>query len=151
MLDAESREQILDLVHAYAQALDSRQPERVAALFTPDCSFRVFAGDHGQALGREAVEALVGRLLKGLAATSHRISNTVLTPPNDGDDGVDGVDGVSYVYAWHRFADVRPDGHLWGRYLDRFVPHGEGWRIARRELQVAAHRHIDLPWISASP
>lgn len=139
------RLEIVDLVHAYAEAVDDRRDGDVAALFTQDCVFRAFAGPKGEARGRDAVEVLVGRLLGTFRATSHHVSNTRLELI-----GPDGATGRTSLYAWHAFNDERPDGILWGRYVDRFQRVDGAWRIAERELRIAGEQDFPFAWIPMS-
>ncbi len=133
---------IQDVVHAYAEGVDDGDREAVAALFTDDCVFRAFAGPKGTAEGRAAVEVLLGRLLGTFRATSHHVSNLRLDFVGD-----DEATGRTSLHAWHAFVDDRPDGLLWGRYVDRFVRTPDGWRLAERELRIAGERDFPFAWI----
>ncbi len=127
------RQAIVDVIHAYCRNVDLVRPTEVAALFTEDCIV-----DYGPGLGppsRGAAE-LERRLAAGLprfAGTSHHVSNIEV----DFDDTGDAATTTTYLYAWHRYDDGRPDAHLWARYHDRFVRHAPSWRIAERVLRVA--------------
>ena len=52
-----------EAAHRYGAAWASRDPERIAALHTPDTEFRLFVSGVPTAEGRDAVEAAFGSLL----------------------------------------------------------------------------------------
>lgn len=136
------RHEITDLVHAYAQGVDDRAVEAVAALFAEQCVFRAYDRPSGVAHGRPEVAALLGKLLATFEATSHHVSGTRVVLESE-----DSASATTTLYAWHRFREQRPEGHLWGRYLDRFVREGGRWRFAVRELRVTAHQDFEFPWL----
>lgn len=136
------RQAIADVIHAYCRNVDLVRPEAVAALFTTDCTV-----DYGPGLGppTHGSAELQRRLAAGLprfAATSHHVSNIEV----DVDDAGDEAETVTYLYAWHRYDDARPDAQLWARYHDRFVRTVDGWRIAERVLRVAGQQDFDVEW-----
>lgn len=139
------RAEIADVIHAYAHGVDDQRAEAVAALFAEDCEFRAFDRPKGVARGRSEVALLLHRLLATFRATSHHVSATHIWFA-----GTDRASATTVLYAWHRFAEERPDGHLWGRYHDELVRENGRWRFARRELRVTAHRDFEFPWIPAS-
>lgn len=135
------RQAIADVIHTYCRNVDLIRPAEVAALFTADCTV-----DYGPGLGvpTQGAAELERRLAIGLprfAATSHHVSN--IEVDFDGDDA---ADTVTYLYAWHRYPDERPDAHLWAQYHDRFVRTPDGWRIAARTLKVAGQQDFDVEW-----
>jgi hypothetical protein len=65
-------------------------------------------------------------------ATSHHISNISVDF-----DGTDAATAVAYVYAWHRYRDGSPDGHLWAQYHTRLLRTPEGWRFSEMVLKAA--------------
>ncbi|WP_229052375.1 nuclear transport factor 2 family protein [Aeromicrobium sp. Leaf350] len=136
------RLELQDLVHAYAEGIDDGRAEDVAAIFAEDCVFRAFAGPKGEARGREAVAVLVGRLLATFRATSHHVSNMRVDFT-----GEDEATGRTSLYAWHAFTTDRPDGYLWGRYVDTFRREDGRWLIAERELRIAGQQDFDFAWI----
>jgi ketosteroid isomerase-like protein len=136
------RQAIVDVIHAYCRNVDLVRPAEIAALFTEDCVV-----DYGPGLGPPTGGSaeLERRLATGLprfAATSHHVSNIEV----DVDDGGDAATTITYLYAWHRYDDGRPDAHLWARYHDRFVRTAAGWRIAERTLRVAGQQDFDVEW-----
>lgn len=135
------RQAIVDLVHAYCRAVDSIDESMLDTCFTERC-----AVDYGPGMGgrREGRDVIVGGLVAGLpnfAATHHQVSNMEIRFDDD-----DSATGITYVTAWHRFHDGRPDATLWGQYHDRFERTMTGWRIAERVLFVSGQENFDIPW-----
>lgn len=140
------RQSITDLIHAYCRGVDTIDTAAVAALFTADCLV-----DYGPGLGQptHGSIAIGERLARGLprfAATSHHVSNIEITFLD-----ADNASGITYVYAWHRHRDDRPDAHVWARYHDRFVrtaahDNASRWLIAERVLRVAGQQDFDVAW-----
>ena len=134
------RQAITDVIHEYCRNVDLYRLAVVAALFTDDCLV-----DYGPTLGsatgaREVASTLAAGLVR-YRATSHHVSNVQLAF-----DGPDRATGVTYVYAWHRMRNGRPDAHLWAQYHDVFVRCGVEWRIAERRLKVAGQAAFDIGW-----
>ncbi len=138
------RLEITDVIHAYAYGVDDQRADAVADLFAEDGVFRAYDRPKGLARGRAEVAALLERLLATFRATSHHVSGTRIAFMSS-----DRAAATTMLYAWHRFVDERPDGHLWGRYHDELVREGARWRFARRELRVTAHRNFEFPWLPA--
>lgn len=134
------------LMHAYCKAIDDNDPDAVAALFTDDCVYRTSKGRNGTTHGRPAVADRVRLLLTAFSATSHHSSNAVvrLTSPET-------AVGTSYLLAWHRFREPRPDGILWARYHDIFACTADGWRIAERTLRVHGQQDFAFGWLPPEP
>jgi hypothetical protein len=131
---------IRDLVEGYAFRVDSDDPGSASALFTPDGELRIF--ERGRAdpvrerTGREAIAAAMAGLDR-YDTTLHVVGNHRV------DIDGDAAEGETYCLAHHVRGVEGPDGetapydyvmHI--RYLDRFARTDEGWRIARRHLQV---------------
>ncbi|KRF00980.1 hypothetical protein ASG88_11315 [Nocardioides sp. Soil777] len=135
---------INDLITAYAQAIDDKRAEDVSALFAPECVFRVFKGDKGEARGRAGVSVLVERVLSTFTATSHHVSNVRIDLT-----GPDSARATTYLHAWHRFVEDRPDGLLWARYEDELVRHEDRWLFAQRTLRVTGEQDFAFLWITA--
>ncbi len=126
----EDRWDITQLLNAYAFHFDRNEPELVAALFTEDAVI-----DYGPELPPiRTRDAIAPRISSGLdeifAATSHHITNVAIEINSE-----DSADAVAYVYAWHRYRDGSPDGHLWGQYHIRVRRTLRGWRIAELVLK----------------
>lgn len=134
------RQAITDVIHEYCRDVDLYRPAAIAALFTDDCLVD-YGPTLGSATGAPEVERTLAAGLARYRATSHHVSNIHLAF-----DGPDRAVGVTYVYAWHRMRDARPDAHLWAQYHDVFVRRGGGWRIAERRLKVAGQEAFDIEW-----
>ncbi len=136
------RQAIVDLLHTYCRNIDLGQADAAFSLFTEDC-----AADYGPSLGgavrgREALRRALGAAATGpIIATRHMVSNIEVVFETD-----DLARGTTYLYAWHRFADGHPDGHIYGQYHDVFVRTDDGWRIAERRLEVAGESGFPLDW-----
>jgi len=137
-----ARAGIEDLVHAYARLVDLNRPVDIAALFTAECWVDFGPGAPTGAPMRTRAE-VAERLAHGLSifvATSHHVSNLEVEVDPDAGRAA----GSCYVYAWHRFADDRPDADVWGRYHDEYVRDAGTWYIARRELRVAGEQGFPI-------
>jgi hypothetical protein len=135
------RLRIVDLVHAYCRGVDSIDESTLAGVFTEDCAVDYGPGMGGRRQGRDVVVAGLLAGLPNFDATHHQVSNIEIRF-----DETDAATGVTYVTAWHRFPDARPDATLWGQYHDRFVRTPSGWRIAERVLFVSGQENFDIPW-----
>lgn len=117
------REDVRDVLLAYARGVDAKDLARVAACFTPDAAYD---GALGRGTVDDALRALDGAMRR-YAATVHRIANQTVSV--DGDRAHSEADCL----AEHVFAD---GGHLLVavRYHDDLVRSPGGWRIARRAV-----------------
>jgi ketosteroid isomerase-like protein len=126
------RHAIAELFHAYARHFDRNEPEAIVALFTEDATVD-YGPEVATAHGIEEVLAGISHGLSTIfAATSHHVSNIsveFVDPKN--------ATAVAYVYAWHRYRDGAPDGHLWGQYHTRLRLHADEWRFAELVLEAA--------------
>ena len=127
------RQEIIDQMHAYARWVDLGRPDEQVQVFTEDCRANFAKGDDHWMEGREAVLAFVRAALSPYVATNHTISNIEITF-----DGPDRARAESYVQAWHRYKEDRPDFLAYGRYQDVWVRTPDGWRIAERRFKVNA-------------
>jgi hypothetical protein len=140
--DLVARQAICDVIHVYCRGVDTIDVATVAALFTPDCVV-----DYGPGLGppTHGAELLAQRLATGLprfAATSHHVSNIEIDLAPDALS----ASTITYLMAWHRYPDDRPDAILYARYHDRFVCRDDRWLIAERVLRVAGQQDFDVEW-----
>lgn len=102
-----------------------------------------FDSARGVARTPEEVRVLVDRLTSTFTATSHHVSNTRIAF-----DGPDRARGVTYLHAWHRFTEERPDGILWGRYHDVFKRRDNAWLFRTRVLRVTAEQDFPFTWLA---
>lgn len=133
---------ITDVIHAYCRSVDTVDADAVVALFTEDCIV-----DYGPGLGTPTHGSAVlrDRLASGLprfAATSHHVSNIEIELADDATSATT----ITYLMAWHRYPDERPDAVLYARYHDRFVRDADRWLIAERILRVAGQQDFDIAW-----
>lgn len=135
------RQGILDVVHAYCRGVDSIDESVLNTCFTDDCVVDYGPGMGGPRRGRQVIVAGLVAGLPNFAATQHQVSNVEIAF-----DGADAARGITYVTAWHRFSDGRPDAVLRGQYHDRFERTASGWRIAERVLFATGQENFDIPW-----
>jgi uncharacterized protein (TIGR02246 family) len=127
---------ISDLVHAYAQGVDRRDPEAVAQLFTEDGTFIAYAAPGAtEPTSRSQGAAEITRAIamaRHYRSTTHTIGNHLATVDGDGATAetrcvayhVLGDEGSEMLLVWHI------------RYLDTYVRRPVGWRILERVLRV---------------
>ncbi|HZO08331.1 MAG TPA: nuclear transport factor 2 family protein [Myxococcota bacterium] len=122
----EDRLALRELADRYARAVDRRDWELAATLFTAEC---VLQGPGYELVGRAKILAGL-RLIDRYSATQHSVHNQLVEV--DGDR----ARGETYCTAHHVYAhEGRPRMLDWGiRYQDRCVREAGAWRYARREL-----------------
>lgn len=126
------RAAITDIIHAYCYHFDRAEADEVLSLFTPDAVVD-YGPDVPTMTGLEEIRPMVEKgLASFFAATSHHISNLAIQF-----DGPDAARSVSYVYAWHRYQDGRPNSELWGQYHHEHRRTPEGWKISHLVLKAA--------------
>ena len=133
---------LLGLANRYAQAVDRRDADALASLFTadggldrPGASWR----------GHEQLRAIVGRLNTLYGSTFHTVRNQTVAV--DGDS----AEGETYCVAMHMMppADgIQKRMDMGIRYQDRFVRQNGTWLFARRELIVD---WVETTQLSAAP
>jgi uncharacterized protein (TIGR02246 family) len=129
-VDAAAAEGARTLIGAYIDAVDRGQAHRIAELFTDDgvLEIRGDSFDAGRYEGRTAIEDRFkssGQAFAGLPQTTyvrHHVSSVRIREDSD-----DVLVSDSYFLA---VTDRGPDH--WGRYSDRVVHTGDGWRFAAR-------------------
>jgi hypothetical protein len=115
--------EVHDLVHRYATAIDTRRLELLRDVFAPGAT-EDFRRLGTKAEGVDAIIAFIGNAIERWSATQHTISNIVS----------DGETCSCYFVAVH----VKPEGGLFevgGAYYDRLVRTDDGLRIAERILE----------------
>ncbi len=133
----DDRYELEQLIYGYCRHFDDNEPEAVAALFTDDAVVD-YGPEYPNIVGAASIAETIAVGLKELfAATSHHVSNIQLTF-----GGPDRASSISYLYAWHRYCDGRPESELWGRYHHQFERTAGGWRIASLKLTAAGARNF---------
>jgi 3-phenylpropionate/cinnamic acid dioxygenase small subunit len=124
--------EITEVLYRYASALDGRKPELLRAVFLEDAIFTIGAGV-GEFRGPDAIAEVVMEFLGGLETSQHIVTNPVIEL--DGDR----ARSRCYLHAQHYLPDQRTGGNtleIGGTYHDDLVRTDDGWRIAKRELEV---------------
>lgn len=132
----------IDLMNRYAHALDTRDWELFATLFTEDTEFAARQWEEGAVPGpdfmnvkgcRELTETLQ-KTWEGLSATHHLLSNYVV------DLAPDGASAKATCYMRAHHVGNRERSHLFEESLGRFdletVKQADGWKIARMEENI---------------
>jgi ketosteroid isomerase-like protein len=129
------RAEILEVVVAYATALDGKDWRALGSLFAAEAIWEYEAGGE-QVIGPEAIAARIAGTLERLRATQHFCGNHSVRV--DGDE------------AWHtcyyQAQHVGRDGETFlgaGRYTDRLSRTADGWRFT--------HRMLSSVWTSGNP
>jgi ketosteroid isomerase-like protein len=124
-----------DLVAAYASAVDRRDWERLATVFTEDAVLLTPDPPRSsepvlEAVGRAAIVATV-RQVEAFVSTEHLVTASEWT--GTAEEAVGRTTGEAH----HRVEGPQPHSWVWHvSYLDDCVRTDEGWRIARRALTV---------------
>ncbi len=132
----------IDLMNAYAHALDTRDWPLFASLFTDNTSFAMREwGENAvpkdwafEINGRDALVENIRGIWDGLSATHHLLSNYVVTPAPDDQS----AHASCYLRAHH--VGNRERSHLFEESLGRFdfetVLEGGAWKIGRMEENI---------------
>jgi uncharacterized protein (TIGR02246 family) len=127
------RLELQELAFAYAAALDERDAEAFAGLFTPDGHLGVYEPDPEQQLlgydGRDEIRTAVA-LLDPYDETLHVMTNHRVV--------LDGDDATGTVYCLAHHITVRDGARhnlvMTIRYHDRYRRSGGAWRFAHRKI-----------------
>jgi 3-phenylpropionate/cinnamic acid dioxygenase small subunit len=131
------RQAIVDVCVRYATALDRRDWELFRTCFTPDAT-----GEYsglGSLNGYDDFERVCRRALEPLRASQHLLGNHAVVVTRDE------AEATCYFQAQH-VKPGTPGGDTYivaGTYTDHHVRTTEGWRIARRRL--------DVTWTDGNP
>ena len=132
----------IDLLNAYAHALDTRDWDLFVSLFTEDTAFamREWADNAVpkdwafETQGRDALVSMIQGIWDGLSATHHMLSNHMVEPARDGRS----AKGSCYLRAHH--VGNRERAHLFEESLGRFdyesVFDDGRWKIRRMEENI---------------
>lgn len=128
-LESEARRAIVELLHRYCRAVDDRDAQAFAALWTPDA-----VADFGERY-RGPAAGLLDALLAA-HATTRSMSHHVTGPLIEFDGGLTAARCTSDVSA---LVVAVVDGAtrvrlVRGRYDDRFERHSGVWRLAARRF-----------------
>ena len=125
-----AREQIRDLVAAYAHCADGGRFDELVALFATDGVLETPDGQMHR--GRAAIRAFLGGTKTDLAAATtagwirHHVSSVRLAVASASE-----ASGSAYFFV---ITERGPDH--WGRYRDRYVAADGGWRFAHRRVRL---------------
>lgn len=118
------RDAALVVLHRYVDRVDALDVQGLRVLFLDEATAELFGFVRE---GGDAIVRHLGRALGTFEATSHHVSNAIVTVEGDW------ASISASVYAWHR----RPAGEwwqVWGRYLVDLRRTGAGWKILRLVL-----------------
>jgi len=124
-----SREQIRELVAAYAQLADSGRFDALLDLFADDATLE--PGELPAVAGRDALRQFFSGTSRSLVAATtrplirHHVSNLRIAC-----EGPDAATGTCYFLV---VTERGPDH--WGRYRDRYVRTGGRWRFQHRTVR----------------
>ena len=123
------RQAVEELVHKYCFYFDRNQPEELANLFAEDAIVD-YGPEVANLIGRAKIFEMVSKgLVETFLATSHHISNFMITSQSS-----DSVTSTSYLYAWHKYRSKEEIGHLWGGYEHEFIKIDGKWFIKKLKL-----------------
>jgi uncharacterized protein (TIGR02246 family) len=128
----EARLELQELVARYCHCVDAGDAERLAELFTPDCSFLF---PEGLVEGREAVLTFLTERLRRYDFTLHYPHSVVLDLV-----GPDDATGIVVQHGEHARDRTCSLGAF--RYDDVYTRASGRWRFARRAISITYF----LPW-----
>jgi hypothetical protein len=132
------REEIRDVLVAYAKSLDRRDYAGLERVFTADATGNYFAA--GTYAGLDKISAFIERALSQCGPTQHLLGSIDVNVTGDN------ATANCYLQAIHLGKKPGYEGKVltvWGTYRDRLVRTAEGWRIRYRELE-STHAEGDI-------
>jgi ketosteroid isomerase-like protein len=132
------RAAVTEVLHTYARLVDERDFTAVNEVFTDDCLVEYGVREADTLHSSAAVADWLTRQLLDGTATSHHISNVLISFPD-----ADHAATTSYVYAWHGGPGGAAGPVILARYVDAFARIPAGWRIAHRRM--LAHGSVGFP------
>ena len=140
---SDDRQQLLDLVARYAQGVDRRDLDALVDCFTPDARL-MFVSTGAVLVGHDEIrqffaEGFSGLMAPATSASTHVMTNTLVTFADSGDEAVMETTAVSY-FATETRAEVGVRGLT---YSDRCVRSAAGWRFQERTH--ALHWEASMP------
>ena len=129
--EVSDRQELRGLVDRYAQCADRRVRSGFAAELHPRRHPRRRWGRG--ITGREAIGNVLEHLETTYLRTMHFVGNHVV------DFVGDGAQGETYCIAHHIYSDNEGerDTSMFIRYNDVYVRTGDGWKMSRRQLDIA--------------
>jgi len=148
-LDANDERAIRNLLHIYAERVDSGDFDGVSALFAEAQVF--MAGPDRPAVPGPMVGRVMARFVMlhdGSPRTKHLVDNTVIEPVT-----IDEVRTRSVFTVMQAVPGLLPlQAVASGRYHDRFVRGDDGaWRFAERTMLVDAHGDVSQHLVGSQP
>lgn len=137
------REAVRDVLRRYAHAVDRRDIETIASLFTEDAAYR---GSLGEGNFRTALEQLRERMSR-YRSTMHLLGNQLIQVSGDT------ASAETYAVAYHRpREDDRSLLSVGVRYCDDLVRQQGAWKIRRRVVHLEWQKYDDtlLPEVASS-
>ena len=132
-MEAELRElldkqAIAELLHAYGEGIDRRDPELLERVFTADCQLHYGGYDHP---ARVLIDSWRMDQPSPFLMTHHLYGNIVVQF-----HGVERARSITYFFAQHRARHESRimDEMVRGRYLDRLLKRDGRWRFAERTI-----------------
>jgi hypothetical protein len=123
------RQEIEELIHRYCYYFDRNMPEALSELFAEDAIVD-YGPEVDDLTSRKQIFDMVSKgLSETFVATSHHISNVIITLEND-----NSASSTSYLYAWHKYRSKEAIGHLWGGYEHEFIKMNGKWFIKKLKL-----------------
>lgn len=124
------RAAIVDVVVAYATALDTRDWKMLGTLFTEDASWAYSGGSGERLVGRDAILARISASIERYDVTHHLNGNHVVVV--NGDE----AEHTCYFQAQHVRRGLPGGENLLagGRYDDRLRRTPDGWQFTRRDI-----------------
>lgn len=126
MTEREDRQDISDLLVRYATAIDRREYQLLATVFTNECD--VDYGEIGKWRTADDVIEFMDAVHAAAGYTLHRLSNIAITVEGDH------AEARAYIDALIMAADNKGGVNAAGFYDDVIMRTPDGWRIARRQF-----------------
>jgi 3-phenylpropionate/cinnamic acid dioxygenase small subunit len=133
----EVRQDVADVLVAYATGIDRRDWDLLRRCFTADCDADY--GEIGAWHGADEIAEWMRRTHEPCGPTLHRITNIAVDTAEDGD----GVTARSYVDALVMLPAGVTGVRAAGFYDDVLVETGDGWQIARRRFTAVLYQPVD--------
>ena len=133
------RLEIRSIVENYARCADRIDNEGLAGLFAPDGVLRIFERGTAEVVRERVGRAEISEAIKGLSryeVTMHFVANHYAVLNGEVASGETCCRACHIRPVEGGAAEARENYVMNIRYLDDYVRLSEGWRIAKRELQV---------------